>query len=104
MLETAVKLLFERYGAKYRAFVAFTVVLGIVSMLLNATMINVAALQMLGTSLYAQANMLAFRDVFLFLGMTYFIAMVPATLLRIPKSKAALPGRAGGETRAVGNV
>ena len=64
----------------------------------------VAALQMLGTSLYAQANMLAFRDVFLFLGITYFIAMVPATLLRIPKSKAVSPGRAGGETRAVGNV
>ena len=67
-------------------------------------MINVAALQMLGASLYAQANMLAFRDVFLFLGMTYFIPMLPATLLRIPKSKAILPGRAGGETRAVGNV
>ena len=104
MPETAVKILFERYGAKYRACVAFTVVLGIVSMLLNATMINVAALQMLGTSLYAQANMLAFRDVFLFLGMTYFIAMVPAILLRIPKSKVVSLGRAGGETRAVGNV
>ena len=64
MPETAVKILFERYGPKYRAFVTFTVVLGI----------------------------------------TYFIAMVPATLLRIPKSKAVSPGRAGGETRAVGNV
>ena len=104
MPETAVKILFERYGPKYRAFVTFTVVLGIVSMLQNATIINVAAFQMLGTSLYAQANMLAFRDVFLIFGMTYFIAMVPATLLRIPKSKAVLPGRAGGETRAVGNV
>ena len=44
MPEIAVKILFERYGAKYRAFVAFTVVLGIVSMLLKATMINVGAL------------------------------------------------------------
>ena len=104
MPETAVKIPFERYGAKYRAVVAFTVVLGIVSMLLNATMVNVAALQMLGTSLYVQANMLAFRDVFLFLGMTNFIAMVPATLLRIPKSKVFLPGRVGGETRDVVNV
>ncbi|MFP6725217.1 MAG: hypothetical protein VCB63_00070 [Alphaproteobacteria bacterium] len=59
---------------------------------------------MLGTSLYTHANMLAFRDVFLFLGMTYFIAMVPATLLRIPKSKAVSPGRAGGETGVVGNA
>ena len=42
MPETAVKILFERYGPKYQAFVTFTVVLGIVSMLLNATMINVA--------------------------------------------------------------
>ena len=42
MPETAVSFLFERYGPKYRTFVTFTVVLGIVSMLLNATMINVA--------------------------------------------------------------
>ena len=104
MPETTVKILFERYGAKYRAFVAFTVVLGIVSMLLNATVINVAALQMLGTSLYGQANLLAFRDVFLFLGMTNFIATVPATLLRIPKARCFLPGRVGGETRDVVNV
>ena len=48
--------------------------------------------------------MLAFRDVSLFLGMTNFIAMVPATLLRIPKSKVFLPGRVGGETRDVVNV
>ena len=104
MPETALKFLFERYGPKYRAFVAFTVDLGIVSMLLNATMINVAALQMLGASLYAQANMLVFRDVFLIIGMTNFIAMVPDTLLRIQKSKVFLPGRVGGETRDVVNV
>ena len=42
MPETAVKILFERYGPKYRAFVTFTVVLGIVSKLLKATTINVA--------------------------------------------------------------
>jgi len=64
----------------------------------------IAALQMLGTSLYAQANMLAFRDVFLFLGVVYFIAMVPATLLRIPKGAAVVPGRAGGGPRAMGKA
>ena len=41
-----------------------------------------AALHLLGNSLYAQASMLAFRDVFLFLGMVFFVAMLPALLLR----------------------
>jgi hypothetical protein len=65
----------------------------------------IVALQMLGTSLYAQANMLAFRDVFLFLGLVYFVAMVPAMLLRIPKGATVVPGaparRGGGGAKAV---
>ena len=35
MPETAVSFLFERYGPKYRTFVTFTVVLGLVSMLMT---------------------------------------------------------------------
>ncbi|MBT7761063.1 MAG: MFS transporter, partial [Rhodospirillaceae bacterium] len=42
MATAAIETLFERYGPKYRVFVTITVILGIVSMLLNATMINVA--------------------------------------------------------------
>jgi len=55
-----------------------------------------AALYMLGDSLYAQASMLAFRDVFLYLGLVYFVAMLPALLLRERKQKVpAMPGAAG---------
>jgi MFS family permease len=50
----------------------------------------VAALHLLGNSLHAQASMLAFRDVFLFLGMCFFFAMLPAILLRERKPKARL--------------
>ncbi|MBT6911154.1 MAG: DHA2 family efflux MFS transporter permease subunit, partial [Rhodospirillaceae bacterium] len=42
MPTAAIEALFERYGPKYRAFVTFTAILGVVAMLLNATMINVA--------------------------------------------------------------
>ena len=58
-----------------------------------------AALNMLGSSLYAQASMLAFRDVFLYLGVVYFAAMLPALLLRERgrggRLTAALSGRSG---------
>ncbi|MBL6951175.1 MAG: DHA2 family efflux MFS transporter permease subunit [Alphaproteobacteria bacterium] len=53
------------------------------------------ALYMLGDSLYAQASMLAFRDVFLYLGLVYFVAMLPALLLRERKQKVpAMPSAA----------
>ena len=42
MPSTAIETLFERYGPRYRLFVTITVILGVVTMLLNATMINVA--------------------------------------------------------------
>ena len=42
MQSIAIKTLFERYGPKYRIFVTITVILGVMAMLLNATMINVA--------------------------------------------------------------
>jgi EmrB/QacA subfamily drug resistance transporter len=48
----------------------------------------VAALYLLGNSLYAQANMMAFRDVFLFIGLVYFAAMLPTLLLRERKAVA----------------
>jgi hypothetical protein len=52
-----------------------------------AEMHALAALHILGDSLYAQASMLAFRDVFLFLGLVYSAAMLPALLLRERKRK-----------------
>ena len=42
MPAAAIEALFERYGPNYRIFVTFTAILGVVAMLLNATMINVA--------------------------------------------------------------
>ncbi|MDA1100648.1 MAG: DHA2 family efflux MFS transporter permease subunit [Proteobacteria bacterium] len=65
----------------------------------------VAALHFLGGSLYAQASMLAFRDVFLFLALIYFAAMLPALLLRerrpiVQVAPVAAPGsRSLGEAR-----
>ena len=42
MPSTAIETLFDRFGPRYRLFVTVTVILGVVTMLLNATMINVA--------------------------------------------------------------
>ncbi len=46
------------------------------------------ALYLVGRSVYAQASMMAFRDVFLFIALVYFATMIPALLLRERKSKA----------------
>ncbi len=64
----------------------------------------VAAMHMLGNSLYAQASMLAFRDVFLFLGMVFFFAMLPAILLRERKPKARLAPTVRGDAQTVGGA
>ena len=48
MPTAAIEALFERYGPKYRVFVTFTAILGVVAMLLNATMINVAIPVLMG--------------------------------------------------------
>ncbi len=42
MREISVKIVFGSYGPKYGVCLTFSVVLGIVSMLLNVTMIHVA--------------------------------------------------------------
>ncbi len=64
----------------------------------------VAALHLLGNSLYAQASMLAFRDVFLFLGLIYFAAMLPALLLRERKQKVQAVPRATGDSAPLGEA
>ncbi|NQV60748.1 MAG: hypothetical protein HQ502_13850, partial [Alphaproteobacteria bacterium] len=46
------------------------------------------ALYLVGRSVYAQASMMAFRDVFLFIAVVYFATMIPAILLRKRKPKA----------------
>ncbi|MBL6951176.1 MAG: DHA2 family efflux MFS transporter permease subunit [Alphaproteobacteria bacterium] len=46
------------------------------------------ALYLVGRSVYAQASMMAFRDVFLFIALVYFATMIPAILLRKRKPKA----------------
>jgi len=63
-----------------------------------------AALHLLGNSLHAQASMLAFRDVFLFLGMCFFFAMLPAILLRERKPKARLAQTVRADARPAGSA
>ena len=46
------------------------------------------ALYLVGRSVYAQASMMAFRDVFLFIALVYFATMIPALLIRVRKPKA----------------
>ncbi|MDA1100647.1 MAG: DHA2 family efflux MFS transporter permease subunit [Proteobacteria bacterium] len=46
------------------------------------------ALYLIGRSVYAQASMMAFRDVFLFIAVVYFATMIPAILLRERKPEA----------------
>ncbi len=64
----------------------------------------IAALQLLSTSLYAQASMLAFRDVFLFLGLVFFFAMMPAILLRERSGEARPSPLVDGKGSAVGQA
>ena len=45
------------------------------------------ALYLVGRSIYAQASMMAFRDVFLFIALVYFATMIPTLFLRERKSK-----------------
>ena len=47
------------------------------------------ALYLVGRSVYAQASMMAFRDVFLFIALVYFGTMIPALLLRKRKPAAS---------------
>jgi hypothetical protein len=69
-----------------------------------AQMHPLAALHILSNSLYAQASMLAFRDVFLFLGLVYFAAMLPALLLRERKRKVDPAPTAADQSRSLGEV
>ena len=49
------------------------------------------ALYLIGRSLYSQASMMAFRDVFLLIGLVYFAMMIPVVFLR--DSRRAEAGR-----------
>lgn len=51
-------------------------------------MIRSGVLHLVGRSLYMQASMMAYRDIFLFIGVCFFVAMIPALLMRDPKSKS----------------
>ncbi len=53
-------------------------------------MVRSGVLYLVGRSVHSQASMMAFRDVFLFVALAFFIAMIPALLLRDqqPKLKA----------------
>ena len=74
MPAAAIEVLFERYGPKYRAFVTFTAILGVVAMLLNATMINVAIPVIMGAFGVGQ-------DTVHWLATGYIAAMTVAMLL-----------------------
>jgi len=52
-------------------------------------MMRPGVLHLVGQSVYSQASMMAFKDVFLFIALAFFITMVPALLLRdaYPKPK-----------------
>ncbi len=63
-----------------------------------------AALHLLGNSLYAQASMLGFRDVFLYLGLVYFAAMLPALLLRERRQRVRMLPPAAGDSGAMGEA
>ncbi len=56
-------------------------------------------LYLVGRSVYSQASMMAFRDVFLFIAVAFFVAMIPALLLRDwqakPRSRSELAARTG---------
>ena len=62
-------------------------------------MTHSGVLYLIGSSVYSQASMMAFRDVFLFIAVAFFVAMFPALLLRDwqpkPKSPSALAARSG---------
>ena len=46
------------------------------------------ALYLVGRSIYAQASMMAFRDVFLFIALVYFATMIPTLFLRESEPRA----------------
>ena len=56
-------------------------------------------LYLVGQSVYMQASMMAFKDLFLFVAMAFFVAVIPALFLRDPRrkyeSRPALTARTG---------
>jgi uncharacterized SAM-binding protein YcdF (DUF218 family) len=56
-------------------------------------------LYLVGRSVYSQASMMAFKDIFLFIAVCFFAAIIPALLMRDRRSKAksrpALAARPG---------
>ena len=50
-------------------------------------MMRSGVLHLVGRSVYSQANMMAFKDVFLFIAVAFFAAMIPALLLRDSRPK-----------------
>ncbi|MFP6707170.1 MAG: DHA2 family efflux MFS transporter permease subunit [Alphaproteobacteria bacterium] len=56
-------------------------------------------LYLVGQSVYMQASMMAFKDLFLFVAMAFFMAVIPALFLRDPRrkyeSRSALTARTG---------
>ncbi len=62
-------------------------------------MARTGVLYLVGQSVYSQASMMAFRDLFLFVAVAFFIAAIPALLLRDwkprPKARPVLAARTG---------
>ncbi|MDP6343517.1 MAG: DHA2 family efflux MFS transporter permease subunit, partial [Alphaproteobacteria bacterium] len=52
-------------------------------------MLPFGALYLIGQTVYLQASMMAFRDIFLFVALVYFVAMIPAWFLRTPRARQA---------------